>query len=107
MQSTGPAASLATVSSSALSTATLRSTFTAIPDPRRIASVRYPLDSLLALIVSALLANQHSVLAIAEWATWQSDAVLGPLGLSAGHTPCQSTLQRLLVKLDAAAVSAP
>ncbi len=35
----------------------------------------------------------------------QSDAVLAPLGLRAGQTPCQSTLQRLLVKLDSAALS--
>ena len=86
--------------------ATLLASFGQIPDPRRAASVVYPLPNLLALLVSALLANQQSVLAIAEWAARQSDVILGPLGLRAGQTPCQSTLQRLLVKLDAAAVSA-
>lgn len=106
MESTRPVGSLATASPMPLSPDTLLAAFATIPDPRRAASVVYPLASLLALTVSALLANQHSVLAIAEWAARQSDAILVPLGLRAGQTPCQSTLQRLLAKLDAAAVSA-
>jgi predicted transposase YbfD/YdcC len=105
MQSTGFIASPATVSSPTLSPNTVLAAFAGLPDPRRAASVVYPLESLLALIVSALLANQQSVLAIAEWAARQADAVLAPLGFAAGQTPCQSTLQRLLVRLDATAVS--
>jgi predicted transposase YbfD/YdcC len=95
----------ATATPVSLSPDTLLAAFAAVPDPRRVASVVYPLPNLLALLVSALLANQPSVLAIAEWAARQSEAVLTLLGFHAGQTPCQTTLQRLLVKLDAAAVS--
>lgn len=110
MQSTTTAAGratelTATVPRGSMDPDTLLAAFGQIPDPRRAASVVYPLASLLALTASALLANQQSVLAIAEWAARQSDAILRPLGLRAGQTPCQSTLQRVLAKLDAAAVS--
>jgi predicted transposase YbfD/YdcC len=77
----------------------------AIPDPRRQASVRYPLAAVLALAVSALLAGQRSVLAIAEWWARQPADVLTRLGFVAGRTPCQSTLQRLFVRLDVDALS--
>lgn len=76
-----------------------------IPDPRRHASVIYPLPAVLALALSAILAGQHSVLAIAEWGRRQSVAVLTRLGFGAGRTPCQSTLQRLFAKLDPDAVA--
>lgn len=95
----------ATVRPLVISPVTLLAAFEQIPDPRRAASVVYPLASLLALTVSGLLANQQSVLAIAEWAARQGDEVLAPLGLRAGQTPCQSTVQRLLVKLESAALS--
>jgi len=88
-----------------ISPRTVLEAFAQIPDPRRRASVVYPLASLLALTVSGLLANQQSLLAIAEWGTRQSDAVLVPLGLAAGQTPCQSTVHRVLAKLDGATVS--
>ena len=45
----------------------LATAFAAVPDPRRAASVVYPLAAILALAVAALLANHRSVLAIAEW----------------------------------------
>lgn len=105
MESTIARARLATSPSAVIDPASLLATFAQLPDPRRVASVVYPLKSLLALTVSGLLANQQSVLAIAEWAARQGDGVLAPLGLRAGQTPCQSTLQRLLVKLDSAALS--
>lgn len=40
--------------------------FAQIPDPRRRASVHYPLPAVLALAVSAILCARTSVLAIAE-----------------------------------------
>jgi predicted transposase YbfD/YdcC len=86
--------------------ASLLAAFAAVPDPRRQASVTYALPAVLALAVTALLANQDSVLAIAEWAGRQGHAVLGPLGLATGRAPCQSTLQRLFAKLDGRAVAA-
>src|SRR5687767_10747999 len=78
----------------------LLAAFAAVPDPRRRASVAYPLPAVLALAVAAILARQLSQLAIAEWAARQGAAVLAPLGLAPGRTPCQSTLQRLFARLD-------
>lgn len=80
--------------------ASLSAALAHVPDPRRQASVRYPLPALLSLAVSALLAGQHSVLAIAEWGARQPAEVLTRLGFVPGQTPRQSTLQRLFVRLD-------
>ena len=81
-----------------------------VPDPRRHASVTSALAAILTLAVAAILANHLAVLASAEWGARQSPDVLRPLGFPDGHTPCQSTLQRLFSKLDghvlAAALSA-
>lgn len=74
--------------------------FAVVPDPRRAGSIRYPLPAMLSLAVSALLANHHSVLAIAEWGARQDRARLLELGFPDGVTPCQSTFQRLFCKLD-------
>src|SRR5512133_2384610 len=84
----------------------LAAAFAAVPDPRRAASVVYPLAAILALAVAALLANHRSVLAIAEWGARQDAAMRTALGFPAGRTPCQSTLQRLFRQLDGDAVSA-
>ena len=96
-----PTTSVATVTP-----ASLLAAFDGVADLRRQASVHYPLPNLLALSVVAVLANQHPVLAMAEWAARQEDIVLGPLGLRAGQTPCQATLRRLFAKLDGRRVSA-
>lgn len=105
MQSTPSARPSATSTPPTMAAANLLAAFAEIPDPRRPASVVYPLASLLALAVTAMLANQRSVLAIAEWAARQPAAVLEPLGLQPAQTPCQSTLQRLFARLDGATVS--
>jgi predicted transposase YbfD/YdcC len=77
-----------------------------VPDPRRTASITYPLPAVLALAVSALLCAHTSVLAMAEWGARQPATLLAHLGFMSGQTPCQSTLQRLFGKLDAAALTA-
>jgi predicted transposase YbfD/YdcC len=84
----------------------LAAAFAAMPDPRRAASVVYPLAAVLALAAAAILANHRSVLAIAEWGARQDPALLADLGFPDGRTPCQSTLQRLLRRLDADALAA-
>jgi predicted transposase YbfD/YdcC len=84
----------------------LAAAFAAIPDPRRAASVRYPLPAMLAMAVAAILANHLSVLAIAEWGADQDVTTLAQLGFPTDRTPCQSTLQRLFAKLDGTALSA-
>jgi predicted transposase YbfD/YdcC len=83
----------------------LAAAFTRVPDPRRAASVAYPLAAILALAVTAILANQLSELAIAQWATRQPAERLRRLGFLGGRTPCQSTLQRLFCKLDGQALA--
>jgi predicted transposase YbfD/YdcC len=60
---------------------------------------------MLALAVTAILANQLSELAIAQWASRQPAERLRALGFLAGRTPCQSTLQRLFCKLDGQALA--
>jgi hypothetical protein len=77
-----------------------------VPDPRRAASVVYPLPAILAMAVAAILANHRSVLAIAEWGARQEGAMLAALGFPDGRTPCQSTRQRLFRHLDGDALSA-
>jgi predicted transposase YbfD/YdcC len=84
----------------------LAAAFTLVPDPRRSASVTYPLAAVLALAVAALLANHSSVLAIAEWGRRQGEGLLARFGFPDGRAPCQSTLQRLFRRLDPDAISA-
>lgn len=88
-----------------ISPRSLAAAFSAVPDPRRTASVAYNLPAILTLAVAAILANHLSVLAMAEWGARQSPDVLRLLGFSQGRTPCQSTLQRLFRKLDGHALS--
>ena len=78
----------------------LAAAFTRVAEPRRAASVRYPLAAVLSLVVVAILANSLSVLAIAEWGARQPADRLRLLGFAQGRSPCQSTLQRLFHKLD-------
>jgi len=100
MQSTPPVVPVA-VSSTSLAAA-----FAQVPDPRRGASVVYPLPAILAMAVAAILANHLSVLAIAEWGARQDAVMLAALGFPDGRTPCQSTLQLLFRHLDGDAVAA-
>ena len=107
MQSTPPVAPVATPAGApAASPASLAAAFAAVPDPRRAASVVYPLPAVLALAVAAILANHLSVLAIAEWGARQDAALLAALGFPTARTPCQSTLQRLFRRLDGHALAA-
>lgn len=84
----------------------LAAAFAQVPDPRRAASVVYPLPAILAMAVAALLANHRSVLAMAEWGARQDPGMVAALGFPAGRMPCQSTLQRLFRHLDGDALSA-
>jgi len=108
MESTSPTPVVATPTAPTRTIApvSLAAAFAGVPDPRRAKSVVYPLDAVLALIVSALLANHRSVLAIAEWGARQDPEVLATLGFPTGRTPCQSTIQRLLRHLDGTALAA-
>lgn len=88
-----------------VSPTSLAAAFTQVPDPRRAASVVYPLPAILALAVAAILANHLSVLAIAEWGARQDATMREALGFPTARTPCQSTLQRLFRHLDGHALA--
>jgi predicted transposase YbfD/YdcC len=98
--------SMVALTPSSVSPRSLAAAFAQVPDPRRAASVVYPLPAILALAVAAILANHLSVLAIAEWGARQDAAVLAALGFPTARTPCQSTLQLLFRHLDGQAVAA-
>jgi hypothetical protein len=83
----------------------LLNAFDAIPDPRCAQGRRFSLAAMLTLTVAALLANQRSVLAIAEWAADQPREVLAALGVADGVTPHQTTLGRLYQRLDETATT--
>jgi predicted transposase YbfD/YdcC len=85
---------------------TLPQAFASIPDPRRKQGTRYSVAAILSLVVVAVLANHTSVLAMAEWAARQTRHVRRALGLRRDTTPHQTTIQRLLARLDPAAVAA-
>lgn len=102
MESTLPAP----VSATSIAPASLAAAFAVVPDPRRAASVHYPLAAVLALAVTALLANHRSVLAIAEWGARQERSLVRALGFPNDRTPCQSTLHRLFLQLDGDALAA-
>lgn len=80
--------------------------FALVPDPRRQASVTSALPALRTLAIAAILCNQQSVLAVAEWGRRPPPAVLAQLGFPAGRAPCQSTVQGLFTKLDGHALAA-
>jgi predicted transposase YbfD/YdcC len=85
---------------------TLPEAFARIPDPRRKQGRRYSVAAILSLAVVAILANHTSVLAMAEWAERQTRHVRRALGFERATTPHQTTIQRLLARLDPAAVAA-
>jgi predicted transposase YbfD/YdcC len=89
----------------AVTPASLVSAFATVPDPRRAASVRYPLPAVLALAVAAILCAQTSVLAIAEWGGRQPRGLLDQLGFAEGRTPCQTTVHRLFQRLEGAVLA--
>jgi len=88
-----------------VSMASLHAAFATVPDPRRAQGRRYALPALLTLAVAALLADQLTEQAIAEWGADQSRAVKRALGFPKGVTPHQTTLQRLFQRLDPAALA--
>ena len=105
MESTAPTTAALGVFPTVISPRSLAAAFARVPDPRRAASVTYPLAALLSLAVTAILANHLSELAIVQWAARQPAERLRTLGFVTGRTPCQSTLQRLFCKLDGQALA--
>ena len=76
-----------------------------VPDPRGRHGMRYPLASLLAVAVCAVMAGALTFAAIADWVRDLDSSVTARLGLP-GRVPAATTLWRLLVRVDAQALQA-
>ncbi|MGW3683927.1 transposase family protein [Streptomyces prasinus] len=81
-----------------------------VPDPRDPRGVRYPLVMVLALTACAVLAGARSLLAVGEWVADASPTLLERLGGSINPLfpkrawPAESTIRRLLARVDADAL---
>ena len=106
MESTAPAAVRQAVLPFPVAARSLAAAFLRVSDPRRVASVAYPLAAVLSRAVAAILANALSELAIAQWGARQPAERRRALGFPDGRTPCQSTFQCLFCTLDGQALSA-
>ena len=73
-----------------------------VPDPRDPRGVRYRLAGVLAVAVTAVLAGARSFAAIGQWAADLPGEHLARIGL--GMAPDESTLRKLLARLDADAL---
>ncbi|MDP9792920.1 hypothetical protein J2S43_001432 [Catenuloplanes nepalensis] len=70
----------------------------AVPDPRDPRGIRYPLTSLLAVAVCAVLAGASSLAAITDWLHDLDETGQGRLGFTGG-IPAGATAWRLLTRL--------
>lgn len=75
-----------------------------VPDPRGVNGRRYPLGSLLALAVCAMLCGARSLYAISQWGRDHGEWVAKSLGIDRGTTPCSATLHLLFKRLDVVAL---
>jgi DDE_Tnp_1-associated len=71
-----------------------------VTDPRHRRGVRHRLAAILNLAVCAVLAGARSFTAIAEWAADADQQTLTDPGVT-GAVPCESTIRRVLQRLDA------
>lgn len=76
-----------------------------VPDPRDPRGVRYPLASVLAVAVCAVMAGASTFAAIGDWVDDLDAPAWGRLGFT-GRVPVLSTLWRLLVRVDAETLTA-
>ena len=76
-----------------------------VPDPRNEKGKRYPLVSILVLIVIGLMSNHKGYTSIATWARSQPELAKA-LGFRPRKTPCAATLHNLLKRLDVVSLEA-
>jgi len=101
----GPVTSIAPVAVTDHEQAGLLAVLAAVPDPRDPRGVRYPLASVLAVAVCAVLAGAVTFAAIADWVRDLDSAAWVRLGFT-DRIPVASTVWRLLVRVDAEVLSA-
>jgi hypothetical protein len=83
-----------------ISSLTLWDSLGSIPDPRKASGRRYSLQSLLALIIAAMLCGKLSLRAIARWGRRLTVEQLKSIGIERPTSPSQATLHNLLVRLE-------
>ncbi|WP_239096020.1 transposase family protein [Micromonospora lutea] len=76
----------------------------AVPDPREPRGRRYPLVSILAVAVCAVLAGACTFAAITDWVRDQDRSVWGRLGFT-DRVPAATMMWRLLIRIDAEVLS--
>jgi predicted transposase YbfD/YdcC len=76
----------------------------AVPDPRDPRGRRYPLVSMLAVAVCAVLAGACTFAAVADWVRHQDQRTWARLGFT-DRVPAATTVWRLLIRIDAGALS--
>ena len=67
-----------------------------VPDPRAARGQRYPWSVLLLLVAAAVLHQQTTVRAMADWLRWQTPAIRRALSLALPRLPSAATLYRTL-----------
>jgi predicted transposase YbfD/YdcC len=83
----------------------LLATLALVPDPRDPRGIRYPLASILAVAVYAVLAGATTFTAITDWASDLDPSAWPRLGFT-GRIPVLSTVWRLLIRIDAEVLAA-
>jgi predicted transposase YbfD/YdcC len=100
----GPVSSIAPVAVTGHEQPGLLAVLAAVPDPRDPRGVRYPLASVLAVAVCAVMAGAVTFAAIADWVRDLDSPAWTRLGFT-GRIPVASTVWRLLVRVDAEELS--
>jgi len=75
-----------------------------VPDPRKARGKRLEWSFLWGVITSALLCNQRTPAAIAQWARDQATLLLAAFRPAHGHVPSESTIRRTLRHVDISAL---
>jgi predicted transposase YbfD/YdcC len=76
----------------------------AVRDPRDPRARRYPLVSILAAAVCAVIAGACTFAAVCDWVRFQDRTVWPRLGFT-GRVPAETTVWRLLIRIDAEVLS--
>lgn len=85
---------------------TLMDALKSVPDPRHARGKRYSWSFLLALVASAMASGQQTGHAIAQWVALHAEELVLHLRPGRGRAPSESTLQRVLRRVDLPALEA-
>jgi predicted transposase YbfD/YdcC len=72
----------------------------AIPDPRASSGRRFPLQSILGIVIAGTMAGRNSIRSIARWAKSLKEEELKMIGINRKTAPTQTTIHEVLVRLD-------